>query len=647
LAQPVKLEDDELLARAFGSKNGEAVRSLFFGDVSRHGDDRSAADLALCSHLAFWTSGDPYRIDCLFRSSDLMRPKWDEPRGAVTYGQLTITKALEGLSDMYSPNVKDADEVHIQTLGASLDHWEQPLPFEDHPVPDFPYEALPSSVRDFALAEATALQVPVDLPAVCALGTAAAACAGRALIRLAPDWTEPLNLYAVVVLPSGERKSPVFRDVTELLQKKERELVASAKPLVAQAEDERDVIEKTLESTKSAAAKGKADERTAAMEHVRELSRALAEHEVPRLPRLLADDVTAEAVASLLVEHQRMAVMSSEGGIFETMAGRYSQGVPNLDVYLKAYSGDTLRVDRKSRPHEYVSSPALTLVLTVQPKVIQDLAAKPGFRGRGLLARFLYSLPISYVGYRSSNSPAVPKNLRRDWESTLFYIMKLPLPPPEEKVRELVLESQAEELFRNYRDEVEIALRLGGDLDGLQDWGNKLPGTAARLTGILHLLKHAEGYNPGDIPICVETLNAAILLGNYFAEHAKAAFALMGGDLAVADAKHVLAWLTGNNLLGFTRSEVWRALRGYFKEVKPLKAALTLLEEHAYIQHISQQRDGPGRPSNLYLVNQLTYTKNGKNGKNYPSSQNSSHFNHFSQGLASGDPGEEEVEWTG
>jgi putative DNA primase/helicase len=29
LAQPVTLEDDELLARAFASKNGDAVRSLF------------------------------------------------------------------------------------------------------------------------------------------------------------------------------------------------------------------------------------------------------------------------------------------------------------------------------------------------------------------------------------------------------------------------------------------------------------------------------------------------------------------------------------------------------------------------------------------------------------------------------------------
>ena len=99
----------------------------------------------------------------------------------------------------------------------------------------------------------------------------------------------------------------------------------------------------------------------------------------------LPTTLPAEAVASLLAEQGRIAVMSAEGGMFETIAGRYSQGVANLDVYLKGFSGDTLRVDRKTRPPEYVKKPALTMALTVQPAVIKDLAVKPGFRGRGLL----------------------------------------------------------------------------------------------------------------------------------------------------------------------------------------------------------------------------------------------------------------------
>ena len=62
----------------------------------------------------------------------------------------------------------------------------------------------------------------------------------------------------------------------------------------------------------------------------------------------------------------KVRIISAEGGIFETIAGRYSGGVPNLDVWLKGHAGDTLRVDRKGRPTEYVRSPAMTLLLTVQ-----------------------------------------------------------------------------------------------------------------------------------------------------------------------------------------------------------------------------------------------------------------------------------------
>jgi hypothetical protein len=40
------------------------------------------------------------------------------------------------------------------------------------------------------------------------------------------------------------------------------------------------------------------------------------------------------------------------------------------------------------------------VALTVQPEVLRGLASRPGFGGRGLLARFVYSLPASLVGHR-------------------------------------------------------------------------------------------------------------------------------------------------------------------------------------------------------------------------------------------------------
>lgn len=100
---PISLDDRELLERAFRFKNGSEIQSLYNGHTTRHGDDRSAADLALCVHLAFLTGRDPARIDRLFRSSGLIRDKWDDRRGTTTYGAMTIEKAIAGCAEVYEP----------------------------------------------------------------------------------------------------------------------------------------------------------------------------------------------------------------------------------------------------------------------------------------------------------------------------------------------------------------------------------------------------------------------------------------------------------------------------------------------------------------------------------------------------------------
>ena len=92
-----KGNDAALLTRARESRNGAKFSNLYDnGDTSAYGGDDSAADLALCDLLAFWTGPDPDRIDRLFRTSRLMRDKWDSRRPGGTYGSMTIDKALEG-----------------------------------------------------------------------------------------------------------------------------------------------------------------------------------------------------------------------------------------------------------------------------------------------------------------------------------------------------------------------------------------------------------------------------------------------------------------------------------------------------------------------------------------------------------------------
>jgi hypothetical protein len=94
-------DDEELLRRAFGARNGVDVERLYRGDASGYGS-QSEADLALCGALAFWCGPEVARIDGLFRRSGLMREKWDSRRGESTYGAQTIAQALEGKTEFYS-----------------------------------------------------------------------------------------------------------------------------------------------------------------------------------------------------------------------------------------------------------------------------------------------------------------------------------------------------------------------------------------------------------------------------------------------------------------------------------------------------------------------------------------------------------------
>lgn len=99
--QPLNLDDAALLDKATTAKNGAEFAALWSGDTSGHGSDDSAADLALCNLLAFWTGGDVNRIDRLFRQSELMRDKWDSKRGESTYGAWTVDKAIAGCKEFY------------------------------------------------------------------------------------------------------------------------------------------------------------------------------------------------------------------------------------------------------------------------------------------------------------------------------------------------------------------------------------------------------------------------------------------------------------------------------------------------------------------------------------------------------------------
>jgi replicative DNA helicase len=420
---------------------------------------------------------------------------------------------------------------------------------------------------------------------------------------------------------------PEFRSILKPLEDVEKELVKEQAPEILKAKTERDILEQRWKNAKSEAAKP-GDNRLAAEADARCYAEQLASFEISAPARLLADDATPEAVSGMLADQKgRITIASTEGGIFDIVGGRYSDSTPNLDVYLKGYSGDSIRVDRRSRPPEFVPSPALTIILTVQPDVIADLAEKKSFRGRGFLARWLYSLPKSKVGYRNIDAPPVPEESRQLWDSLLRLILSLPA-PDDGNMPLIRLSPQARALFREFRQEVEVELRPGEELDDLADWGNKLPGNVARIAGLLHIALWAVNSvnsvnsvnrgGPWESEITQETMAAAVRLGRYFEGHAKAAFALMGSDGKLAIAKKLWAVIEKHDLESFTVRDMWRKVLRRFADISQLEQVLNVLEEMGYIRKIdTPKREGAGRkPSPAFCVNPLARRQNRQNRQN-------------------------------
>lgn len=105
----IDMDDHEVIDKARNCKSGYLFNILYSGNWQGVYSSQSEADLALCNQLAFWTQKNQTQMDRIFRSSGLMRPKWDERRGSSTYGNITIGKACAACQEVYEPKKYDDD----------------------------------------------------------------------------------------------------------------------------------------------------------------------------------------------------------------------------------------------------------------------------------------------------------------------------------------------------------------------------------------------------------------------------------------------------------------------------------------------------------------------------------------------------------
>lgn len=106
---PSNLDDTEVIQLMAKSREADKLSKLMSGGWQDLFESQSEADLSLLNALAFYTQKNIGQMDRIFRSSDLIRDKWDEFRGVKTYGQMSIEKAIAGCKNVYDPNYKSAN----------------------------------------------------------------------------------------------------------------------------------------------------------------------------------------------------------------------------------------------------------------------------------------------------------------------------------------------------------------------------------------------------------------------------------------------------------------------------------------------------------------------------------------------------------
>ena len=513
------------------------------------------------------------------------------------------------VGDKIMENRKQAVEHLVETYRPPPLEWREPIPFGEHYGPDFPLDTLPEVTRQYVSQVSEAIQVPTGMAGGMMLAVGAAASAGRVSVQAKEGWEEPTNLYVAIVAETGERKSPMFREVTAPLESVQQQLVDDSIPVVAQAQIERDILDAKLGVVKKSASNPKLsdDERDELTSEAVSLAQTLAAMEVPASPRIVCDDVTSEALVTLMVQNDgTIAQFSTEGGVFSMLAGRYRNGELTTEVHLKGYSGDPIYVDRKNRNSEYIKKPLLTVGVTVQPFVIQGLSQKPGFREQGIIGRFLISINSSRVGYRELNAPSISEDVRRASHTVIESIASLPK-ETEDTPHLLRLSPAAKVLFDEYRDDIETKLRPGGELREIQDWVLKLPGAVVRIAGILHLFENHQLVTPWDTPITDDTMTSAIRLGRYFTEHALVAYGIMGLDGRNAAARDTWETIRHNWIDSFTLRDLHQHVRRRFRDVNELAETLQILEDMQYIRRlVTPSATGRGNsPSPTYEINPL------------------------------------------
>ena len=298
---------------------------------------------------------------------------------------------------------------------------------DDDGAPEpFPVDCLPPVMAELVRGVATAQGVPESLPGLMALAVVAASIGKGLSLNWRPGKAStPANLYVIASAESGSGKSECARLVTGAFLTFERTVQEEwhkdvfpglqAKLRIAEGQLKKLDRKITKESTTTADFEHYQGEMAFHLAQVEELKRQM------HAPQLSIQDATVEKVATVLHSNDETIFSTSADArkLCDNLLGRYSANKKLADdgIYLAAFSGDDVKVDRQGREGVRLANPCLTLLWALQPDALEMLLDEDSLQQGGFLARCLLAHTHAEPQHIGGEARPLSDEVRSRWDS--------------------------------------------------------------------------------------------------------------------------------------------------------------------------------------------------------------------------------------
>lgn len=401
----------------------------------------------------------------------------------------------------------------------------------------FPTDCLPPVVALMVRSVARLLCVPDALPGLNALALVAAGI-GKGLVL---DWRPgkahtPANLFVILSAESGSGKSETFKLLATPFLTFERALQEHwRRQVLPQLQADLRFTEGQLKRLDRKLAKDNLTPEDAERfrgEQQFHLARKVELESMLHEPQLSIQDATVEKAATVMHANAETIFSTSSDArkLADNLLGRYSKnGLADDGIYLCAFSGDDVKVDRQGREPVRLASPCLTLFWALQPDALEMLLGEDSLQQGGFLARCLIAHTHAEPQPINREPLGLADSVRDAWDGLLRSLLGAYRQPPcvvpdkeaasdapdVAKTFVVAAAADAREALFTYHDEV-VAQRKTGNLEDVGQYASRWCEQAARLALVLHAGLH--GQQAHQYPLSSETATNAVSLVKWFSE---------------------------------------------------------------------------------------------------------------------------------